>query len=146
MLKNRRRWIRCSARLPVVIRVVDKENRKVWTRTGSTVNVSGRGALLEVQDIGEELIKELGKGNYTLQLAIEFPGFLFRVKPKAKVIWIKEVQEQGSNFRRFGVFFAELSKRKEDKIVGFVEKYLAGELADRAFKRAIEKIVVSGEK
>lgn len=146
MQKNRRKWIRCSARLPIIIRVVDREKRKIWTRTGSTVNVGGRGALLEVPDIGEELIEELVKGNYTLQLAIEFPGFLFRIKPKAKVKWVEEVQEPSRNFRRFGVSFTELSKRKEDKIVDFVEKYIASELADSAFKRALEKIVVPGEK
>ena len=145
MQKNRRKWIRCSARLPVVIRVADKENRKIWTRTGSTINVSGRGALLEVPDVGEKLIKDLVKGNYTLQLAIKFPDFLFRVKSKAGVTWVEKAQEQGSNFRRFGVSFTELSKRKEDKIVDYVERYFAGELADRAFKRA-QKVGESGGK
>ncbi len=144
MLKNRRRYLRCNARLLIVIRVMDKENRRVWTRTGSTINVGGRGALLEVADIGEELIEELVKGNYVLQLAIKFPDFLFRIKSKAKVTWVEEVQKPGRNFRRFGVSFTDLPKRKETKAIDFVERYLASELADRSFKRTFEKIGESG--
>ncbi len=132
----RRKWLRCSVHLPARVEVLDEENKRVWTGAGSTINIGGGGTMLEVPGLGRELIENLIKEKYGLQLALELPSIFCRVKVRAKVMW---VEESGKIPGKFGVVFENLPEEKEAKIINFVEEHLSKEITNHAFKRALEK-------
>ncbi len=137
--RNRRKWLRCAAGFPVKLQVLDKENRKVWTGAGSTINIGGGGALLKIQNVEEKSVKKLFEEKHTLLLAFELPNFFFRVKVGANAAWVEQPESQGETSRRFGISFSDLSQKKEDRISDYVERKLANEIANYSLKRSFEK-------
>lgn len=135
-MRARRKWLRCGVRLPVKVKVLDEKSKGVWTCSGSTVNLGGGGAMLEVPGIGEELIENLIKEKYVLQLALELPNIFSTVKIKTKVTWI---EGHGKIPAKLGVSFENLPEKKVIRIVDYVENRLSDEITNHAFKRALEK-------
>jgi len=132
----RRKWLRCSARLPISVKVLDEKNRRVWRGRGTTINLGGLGALIEVPGLSEELIENLIKEKYKLQLALELPNIFWRIGIRAKVVWVEELKRIPG---KLGVAFENLSEEKETRLVDFVEERLSGEIVNHAFKRKLEK-------
>jgi c-di-GMP-binding flagellar brake protein YcgR len=132
----RRKWLRCNAHFPVRVKVLDEKNKRVWTSTGSTINIGGGGAMLEVPGLSGELIENLIKEKYKLQLALEFPNIFRGIEIRAEVIWVEESRKIPG---KFGVTFEDLPEEKEAKIINFVEEHLSKEITNHAFKRALEK-------
>ncbi len=132
----RRKWLRCSARLPIRVKVLDEKNRRVWRGSGTTINLGELGAMIEVPGLSGELIEDLIKEKYKLQLALELPNFFWRIGIRAKVIWVEELKKTPE---KLGVVFENLSQEKVTRLVDFVEERLSGEIANHAFKRTLEK-------
>ncbi len=132
--RSRRKWLRCAVRFRVGLQVLDPGNKKIWSGDGSTVNIGGGGALLEIQGLEEKLIENLIAEKYVLQLALELPRLSVKAKIRAKVLWAEEFQKQRVGFKTFGIEFKGLPKKTEDKIINYVEDRVATEIAESALK------------
>ena len=135
-IRARRKWLRCSARLPLRVKVLDEKNRRVWRGSGTTINLGELGALIQVPGLSKELIENLIKEKYKLQLALELPNVFWRTKITAKVVWAEELKKIPG---KLGVAFENLQEEKEAKLANFVEHRLSGEIANHALKRKLEK-------
>ena len=121
---ERRHFKRLVVRLPVRFLFIDAEDKKelTETRSGHTVDISGGGLLLEMDELNEEWIKELISGMIRVGLELKVPTSSEPIRTLAKVAWMTKRKEPEEDQKKYllGLNFVDITEKDRDKVLEYV--------------------------
>ncbi len=134
--KEHRKYIRLSSVFPVQFRLMSPDGKKFlcgWLQ-GFTNNVSKGGLCLSVNDLSPELVKLLHEGEAKVYLDIEIPVFKSPVSGRAKIAWLKHIQDNHSR-HLIGLIYEDVDLIQSSRIVQYA-------LAKKVFLPAVVSLVL----
>ena len=136
--RTKRKHLRHTTRIPVKVRVMGKDGKKVWSGHGTISNIGDGGVLLELAKIDEQTAQKLSEKEHVFQLSFSLPNLWLQVRVAAEVAWVKMLEESGASKHQFGMTFSDLPEKRGRRITKYVESQVIGELVERAFQRAVK--------